>query len=187
MAKFDVSTLTPGYRALGSTCILPTTRYAVQEDDEQMLLLLRAHPVTQITWVLNTVIGVVLVWLCSGILFQYASTRIGIYTLIIVTSIICAYAWHNFLLWYYNVGIVSTKRIVDIDFYGVSKRVTTEASVTKIVEATSRVAGFTGQIFNYGDVEVKTEGPIQNIEFYKVADPDLVVNIINSTLESSSR
>jgi len=185
MAALDLSTLTPRNKALGAFCILPNTRYSQQEADEKILLTLRASPYTQVTWVVNSVIALILLIALVAYLSTFSVLTVVALSLLVGLSLIFTYAWYNFVLWYYNLGIVSTLRIVDIDYYGISKRVTTETRVNKVADATAKTAGFFGQIFNYGDVFVVTDGPERNIEFLNVPDPDIAVSIINSAMGAS--
>ncbi|MEI7653412.1 MAG: hypothetical protein WCJ70_04040 [bacterium] len=187
MANLDISALTPERRAMGSFCILPDSKYIHQEEDEQLILLLRAHPITQLMWIANTVFAVIFHVFILGWLGSLIGQ--GLWTILFVFGffLIFAYAWYNFILWYYNLGLVTNKRIVDIDYFGISKRVTTEARIAKIADATAKVRGFFGQIFNYGEITVKTDGPIQNIEYDDVPDPELAVSIINALVGQAVR
>ncbi|MEI6326647.1 MAG: hypothetical protein WCO78_00840 [Candidatus Roizmanbacteria bacterium] len=182
MAALDLSTLIPQRKALGAFCVMPNMRYSQQEPGEKLLLILRASPYTQVIWVINSVMAFVL--LIVGIIYlaSYIDTMALILCLLVGLSLIFTYSWYNFVIWYYNLGIISTVRLVDIDYYGISKRVTTETLITKVADATAKTTGFFGQILNYGDVFVVTDGPAQNIEFLNVPDPDLVVSIINSAM-----
>jgi len=172
---------------MGSFCILPDSKYIHQEEDEQLILLLRAHPITQLMWIANTVFAVIFHVFILGWLGSLIGQ--GLWTILFVFGffLIFAYAWYNFILWYYNLGLVTNKRIVDIDYFGISKRVTTEARIAKIADATAKVRGFFGQIFNYGEITVKTDGPIQNIEYDDVPDPELAVSIINALVGQAVR
>jgi len=185
MTALDLSTLIPRNKALGAFCILPNTRYSQQEADEKILLTLRASPYTQVIWVVNSVLAFTLLTALVVYLTSFGNTLVVVLSLLVGLSLIFTYAWYNFLIWYYNLGIVSTLRIVDIDYYGISKRVTTETRVNKVADATAKTSGFFGQVFNYGDVFVVTDGPERNIEFLNVPDPDIVVSIINSAMGAS--
>ncbi len=185
MAALDLSTLTPRNKALGAFCILPNTRYSQQEPDEKILLTLRASPYTQVIWVVNSAIALILLIGLVAYLSTFSVLTVVVLSLLVGLSLIFTYAWYNFVIWYYNLGIVSTLRIVDIDYYGISKRVTTETRVNKVADATAKTSGFFGQIFNYGDVFVVTDGPEQNIEFFNVPEPDMAVSIINSAMGAS--
>jgi hypothetical protein len=180
----DVSRLKPSVRSLGALCVLPRSHYAPKEPGEETILMLRRHPITQIPWVFNAAVLIVGTLMFNLFITPSLSVRYGLFANVSVLVFVFAYVWYNFLVWYYNVGFVTTERIIDLDFHGITKRVITEARINKVADVTGTVAGFTGIIFNYGRVFVKTEGPIQNIEFDDVPYPTDVVTIINNLVRS---
>lgn len=177
--------LTAESKALSSLCVLPSTRYSQQEPQEQSILLVRAHPITQLTWIINLILSIAL-GIFLTILFSMALPIQFVWLIAFVWfDMTIAYAWYNFLLWYYNLGLVTSLRVIDIDYYGVTKRVVTEARMIQVSEATAQVTGFLGQLFDYGSVTVKTEGLAGDIEFFNVPNPERIVSIINNCVRSA--
>ena len=76
-------------------------------------------------------------------------------------------------------GIVTNKRIIDIDFSSILYRETTEARLANVEDITSKQVGYFGSFFHYGNVFVQTAGTYTNIEFLNVPEPAEVVEIIN--------
>lgn len=83
-------------------------------------------------------------------------------------------------MWYFDVGLVTNLRVVDIDFPSILIREISATQVDKIEEATARIIGAASSIFNFGDVYVQTAGSEQNIEFLRVPYPSRIVKIINN-------
>lgn len=81
--------------------------------------------------------------------------------------------------WVYNVGIVTNRRLIDIDYNGIMYREFSATAISKVEEVTVKTGGFIPALFNYGDVFVQTAGQEQNIEYLKVPDPNSVVKVIN--------
>lgn len=176
--------LTPERKALGAFCILPNSRYAHQAEGEEMLVMVRAHPITQIPWILNIFLAVLLYLVLLIVFASLIPVRMVVFFTLVTGVGLFAYGWYHFLLWYYNLGLITTDRIIDIDYYGVSKREFSEALLEKVADATGKSTGFFRQIFDYGDVFVHTEGAtVQEIEFYNVPYPDRVVTILNNFIE----
>lgn len=171
--------LKPKSKSFSAFNTMPTAYFAEIDADEQTVLMLRAHPVTQIPWIFNVVVGIIAIIAFDIFLAQYLSFRISLRVNLIGIALILAYGWYNFLIWYYTVGFVTNKRIIDIDYHGIVKRVVSQAPIIKLSDVTAKVAGFFGQIFNYGNVHVATEGATQNIEFLEIPSPDEAVAIIN--------
>ncbi len=159
--------------------VLPTGYIAEIDPDEKTILMLRAHPFTQASWIINTILGFVLLMIFDIFLSSYLTLGVTIKINIIVIALLFGYAWHNFLIWYYTIGFVTNKRLIDVDYYGIVKRVVSQAPMAKLSDVTAKVSGFFGQIFNYGNVYVATEGTAQNIEYLNVPYPDETVAIIN--------
>ena len=171
--------LRPKSKSLSSFNVMPNAFFAEIDQDENTILMLRAHPITLIPWIFNTVFGLVALLIFNIFLAKYLSFGINLRINLLGVVILFAYAWYNFLIWYYTVGFVTNKRLIDIDYYGIVKRVVSQAPIIKLSDVTAKVAGFFGQIFNYGNVHVTTEGTSQNIEFLDIPYPDEAVAIIN--------
>lgn len=92
---------------------------------------------------------------------------------------ILSYIWFNFISWYFNVGIITNERIIDVDFHAVIYKEVTETILPKVEDVTAKSGGFFSAIFNYGNVFVQTAGTEANIEFHNVPKPAEVTKIIN--------
>lgn len=85
----------------------------------------------------------------------------------------------NILYWLFNVGLITNKRVIDVDYSLIVYKEVTEASIEDITDATAQTAGFLGTLFNYGNVHVQTPGMHQNMEFLNIPEPDTVGSTIN--------
>jgi hypothetical protein len=83
----------------------------------------------------------------------------------------------------FNVGIVTNKRVLDIDFNLVLNKEITGSPLDDITDITIKSKGFIPSLFDYGDVEIQTPGAMQNIEYLSVPMPASVVTIINNLME----
>ncbi len=164
------------YHAL---CVRPNAKFDLQDEDEYIILLLRAHPVTQIGWVLLSVFLLLVLIGLNFILPAFFTAGHRIILNITGLIYILSYVWLKFILYYYHVGIVTNKRVLDIDQHGILYRETSEAKLDRIQDVTSRSGGYWGAIFNYGNIFVQTAGTEPNIEFIHVPHPTLVAKIIN--------
>lgn len=162
--------------------LYPNVRFDTQRANEEVVLLLRAHPFTQIPWIFNTIVFLILLFLLNFILPTLIITPQILFLNIFLLAFIFSYAWINFLYWYFSVGVITNQRIIDIDFYNVIYREVTETRLSKVEDVTSKDAGFFGSLFNFGNVFVQTAGTEENIEFLDVPNPPGVVRIINDIL-----
>jgi hypothetical protein len=160
----------------------PHVRFDAQEDDEDIILLLRAHPITQLPVIINSVTLIIFLIVIDYFVKGYASFAKLFFVNLFGFLLIFSYAWYNFLKWFFNVGLVTTKRIVDVDFTGMVSKEVTEARLSRIEDVTSKNVGYLGSLFNYGDVFVQTAGTEANIEFFQIPNPAQTVKIINGIL-----
>lgn len=162
--------------------------FADQETDEQIILFLRRHPITNIGWILSalflTAAPIFIFPLLAEINlipFDFPPAYGFIFTLFWYLGTF-AFILMKFIFWYYNVNIVTNKRVVDIDFIYLLYREITGTRITQIEDVTSKVGGFLRSIFDYGDVFVQTAGTEPNIEFLSVPHPSRVVKTINNLM-----
>jgi len=159
--------------------------FEIQEKGEKIILLLRSHLITLIPSVLLIVILVLVPVLVSpflGLLGQDFSLDLSPLQLLLAT--ICWYLFVfgfsvlKFLLWYFNVYILTNERIVDFDFNGVLDKATSYAFLKQIEDVDPKIRGFFPTIFHYGDIMVQTAAERPEFEFKKVARPDDVAREI---------
>ena len=163
-----------------SFLVNPDVRFETQRADENVVLVVRKHLITQINWILNSalllIVGSILTFVVFPQLFSPNYILVFFIFLLIFTF---SYFWLNFLFWYFTVGIVSNERILDLDFLSILYKEFSATTIEQISDLTTKIGGFAGSIFNYGDVYVITEGFQTNIEFLDVPLPSEIVKIIN--------
>jgi len=168
---------------LHSYCLHPNIHFETQGKNEKVILVLRAHPFTQLFWVFNTLVLVILLIVSNFLLPSFLNIRQLIFINVFGLIFALSYVWFNFLSWFFNVGIITTERVIDIDFSSVIYKEVTAAKLDRIEDITSKAGGYFESFFDYGDVFVQTAGTEANIEFLNVPKPSQVVETINGLLE----
>lgn len=172
----------PSHSIFHSFCVRPSVKFDTQMDNEEILLILRAHPITQLPWILNGIFVIIL----SIFINFFASGLFSLQQLFIfnvgVGAFVFGYYWFNYLAWFFNVGIVTNHRVIDVDFHAVIYKEETEARINKVEDITAKIGGYIASLFNFGNVFVQTAGNELNIEFTNVPRPSDVVKIINSVI-----
>lgn len=160
----------------------PDIRFGSQLENEKIVLLLRAHPITQFSWFLNAF----LMFLFVVIINLFISTIFTLVEIIFINlfglSVILSYMWFNYLVWFYTVGILTKKRVIDIDHHGLFYKEETAAKLNRIEDITSKRIGYLASIFKFGDIHIQTAGNQLNVEFLKIPYLQRSVLIINSLL-----
>lgn len=177
-----VTNLKPSHRFFHTLCIRPNIRFEAQFEGEEVILVLRAHPITQLPWIINTVFLIIILIALNFFFFPYLTDAQNIILNVFGAVFIFSYAWINILRWAFNVGIVTNERILDVDFHSILYREITATKLEKASDVTAKIGGFFGSLFQFGDVFVKTEGAEQNIEFDDIPQPSDVVIIINNLI-----
>ena len=116
-----------------------------QERGEKIILLLRQHLATQIWPVLFIVLMLLLPFVAMAILgsvvaiptfFKLPKLEI-IFILLTWYLIVFGLAFERFLLWYFNVYILTNERIIDIDFLGIAFKRISECRLVQVQDVTS--------------------------------------------------
>ncbi len=150
-----------------------------KDNEEEVVLLLRRHPITNLGWVLISIIMILAPSILS--MFPLLDFLPNNYRFIAVLGwylIVTAYVLQNFLSWLFNVQIITDERIVDIDFSNLIYKQVTDANIDKVQDVTYKMGGVVRTLFNYGDVLVQTAGEVPNIDFEAVPNPARVAKIL---------
>lgn len=152
-----------------------------QKESETILLLLRRHWVTNLPWVVGSVIllfcPLVLNYLPGVSLFP---VRYKLVAFIGWYLLIAAFVFTRFLNWFFNVGIVTDKRIVDVDFFGLLYKEITSADLNKIQDVSQQQVGAVRALFDFGDIFVQTASETAKIEFEAIPHPARVIDLIDN-------
>jgi len=160
----------------------PQAKFNTQEEGEKVYLLLRSHPFTQIGWFLSSILFFIILFIFNFFLPNFLNFGQIFIINLFYFIIICSYIWFNILNWYFYVGIVTSKRVIDIDFYAILYKEITNAQLGKIEDTTVKSGGYLESFFDFGSIFIQTAGTEENIEFLDVPHPSDAVQIINKLL-----
>lgn len=157
-----------------------------EDTDEQIILSLRRHFITNLDWIIITLVLFFIPYFISLFstftgedFFVVLPTK---YSFVLYTFwylFVFGYAFEHFVSWFFNVYIVTNKRIVDIDFFGLLHRRVSEAQLDDIEDITHQVSGASQVVFNYGTVIVQTAGESRELDFEDVPMPSKVQDVIS--------
>ena len=159
-------------------------RFEGQDPEEKILLLLRAHPITNLSWIVPAILVFLLPFTAPKALqllnldLPALPDNFGILFLVINYLLVLAIVFEGFLHWYFNVYIVTDKNIIDVDFHSLLFKNIDVAPLRNIEDASSSMGGILNSVFNYGDVFIQTAGTARNIDFASVPKPHQVADFI---------
>ena len=159
-------------------------RFEGQDPGEKILLLLRAHIITNIPWIFFSIVLFFLPFFVP-LIFTFFDFDINaipqgfvLIFLIINYLLVMVIVYEGFLHWYFNVDLVTSEKILDISFDSLLYKGVDLAPLSKIEEADSVTAGIIGTFFNFGNVSVQTAGSKIAIEMKNIPHPAHVADVI---------
>lgn len=165
-------------------------RFDTQAEQEQIILLLRKHWVTNLSWLLVTFILVV----SPSLIFPFLMLRVDLpifpANLLLVLTILWylftfGFAFVNFITWYFNVYIVTNERVIDVDFYQLLYKKLASTRISRVQDVTYKLGGVIRSLFNFGDVFIQTAGTEENFSFEAVPHPETVVRQLSDLMEKT--
>ena len=159
-------------------------RFEGQDPNEKILLLLRAHPITNIPWITLSIILFIIPFLASKIALFFGFNLNAVPQTFLLIFLIIDYllsllvAYEGFLNWYFNVDLITNEKVVDIDFEHLLYKAVDLAPLGKIEEVDSVTAGIIGTIFNFGNVSIQTAGAKVAIEMKNIPQSATVADLI---------
>ncbi|OGY28951.1 MAG: hypothetical protein A3F35_02420 [Candidatus Woykebacteria bacterium RIFCSPHIGHO2_12_FULL_45_10] len=149
-----------------------------QEKDEQVVLILRSHPITNLGWIVVTIVlalvglGTFLVLVMLPAITKFFDSQDLVIFLLAWLTLLAGFAIQRYLSWYFNVNLVTNKKIVDVDFLHLFYKQISQTSLENVQDITTHTGGVFQNHFDYGDVVIQTAGEMANFEFLLVPDPE---------------
>lgn len=151
-----------------------------QKANEKVVYVLHRDPITfvpQITlFLILAVIPVLAYFFLATYFINILEGDISFPLLVLFTSIfylsITLFLYSEFTVFYLDVSVVTTARIVEMEQLGLFSRTISELELFRIQDVTSEVNGIFPSIFHYGNVFVKTASENTNIIFHNIKNPE---------------
>lgn len=161
-----------------------------QEEDESIILLVRKDLITNVPWILAAIILILippLISLFSALFspFFQISPATQFVAVIFYYLVIIGFIVVEFTIWYFNVGLVTNKRIIDLDISGILFKHVSETKLNLVEDVSYSQVGAVRSIFNYGDVLIQTAAEYKNFEFDRAPEPAKIVAIIGEMIGGS--
>jgi len=176
--------------SLGALSVFPQqVTFETQEEDEQVVLVMRKAPVTNIKWAL--IAGLLALMpafiVVLGVLSDYLDSSYLLVAMIVWELFVVGYIFEEFLRWFFNIYIVTDRRVVDIDYPNFLWREVSDVDLLKIQDVTTRNQGIMAAIFNFGDIWVLSAAEMTTIEYLAVKEADNVAGIIRLLAQARER
>lgn len=164
-------------------------RFDTQEEEEEVRLFLRQHPILVIPWLVfaGVLMLVPLVLFPALLSAMPPSLAIPPGYVVVVSAFwyvaVFGFALSQILHWHFNIFIVTDRRIIDIDFVNLLYRKFAETQLIRVQDISYKTGGFLATFFNYGDVHIQTAGENPSFVFESVPKPNEVVDVISDLVK----
>src|SRR5664279_2722814 len=159
-----------------------------QRSDEEILVFLRRHFITNVPWIILTFL-LLFVPLVVNFIFQtinfsfsFLPTRFVILLNVFYFTLVFGYAFANFVSWFYNIGIITQKRIINIDFAYLSQINVAVSFVSEVEEATFFQPGIFASFFDFGSVHARLLAGKDDFIFKNIPHPARISDILSQLL-----
>jgi hypothetical protein len=171
----------PKGNSLSSLLVLPGSkvRFENQEPEEEILLILRSHWITNLSWVL---LAIILFFIPVSLLYvpllESFPVRFQLMFVIFWYLVLLIFVFEKFLTWFFNITIITDERIIDVDFINLTTKKVSDAELDKIQDVSFTRQGVLQTIFNFGDILVQTAAEHAQFVFEKIPESSEVANIL---------
>ncbi len=170
--------------ALAAFAIHPrSVRAEIQDKDEETILFLRRHIITNVGWML-LILGLILVPPLAFSFFSFSVVPLNFRIMGVIGWYLLtfAFAFERFLTWFFNIYIVTDERIIDINFVNILLKDVSEMKIDRIQDISSKTEGFVRSFFRYGDVFIQTAAHVPEVCFEAVPYPSSVTTVLNDLI-----
>lgn len=159
-----------------------------QDSSENIVLVLRRHPLTLIQPILITVIMILLPGLLGSVgMFDFLPGKFQMASVILWYLITFGFVFEVFLSWFFSVYIISDERIIDVDFISLIHKDISSAKIDKIEDVTAVTGGALQSMFDFGTINIQTAGAKVEINFENIPHPSRVTKLLNELILEEER
>ncbi|MFA6814333.1 MAG: hypothetical protein GX943_02545 [Candidatus Pacebacteria bacterium] len=163
--------------------------FEIQDRDEEIILILRQHPITQVKSIFILLFSFLFVpslLKVSGLIdFLPEKFRFAFYAFIFILFL--GMTFRSFLIWFFNVYIITDERIIDVDFLSMIYKNISTAKTENIEDVTKNTSGIMASLFDYGTIYIQTAAAKNEFEFEHVPHPAKVVKLLNELVIEEER
>jgi membrane protein YdbS with pleckstrin-like domain len=99
--------------------------------------------------------------------------------------VLWALFWQFWTTYYMDIWVITTKRIIDIDYLRLFDRNIAMLRFERVQDVTTHVQGIMGTLLKYGSVVVQTAGSDKEFVIDQIANPDRIRDAISAQVGST--
>lgn len=181
------------FKLLDSVRVYPEhVAFNGQDSDERIILFLRQHPIIFVPTILRS-IGILILfiffsWVFGTLFGAVMNTGAMGFTLFVAgIGVATTNLAYDFLKWYFTVTIVTSTRLVDLDFQTVMDSRWSTTVLRAIQDVSYSTPGFINTVFDMADLIVLTASHRENFELANLPKARDVQDIIMDLVENEKK
>jgi len=157
-------------------------------DDEEIIVILHHHPITYAKQIAITAVLILIAFFLMFLLLRWGPIGVAIFLALLLTGFY--YGLREFFTWYFNVFIITSQRIIDIDQKGFFNKTVSEADYEKILDISYAVQGMGQTLLKLGTISVNATGVklvlknIKNVSKVNQLITDLIREVTGKRIEA---
>jgi hypothetical protein len=163
-----------------------------QEDDEKIVLFIRKSFVTNLKWIfIGSFLAILPLFLTLflGVLQNPLPTLSTKYYLLLglfYYLFVASYWYINFITWYFNIDLVTNKRIVDVNFSNLVYKDVAATELSFIHDVSFSQVGAIRTFFDYGNIIIQVPGASDAFIFESAPQPENIVHIVEALVRKTN-
>jgi len=146
------------------------------KEEEEIIDIVRNYPLVFAVPITISVIFIIAPFFLLFKLFGYGWWGVLLFFILLVFGII--YGSRQFIMYSFNLFVITNQRIIDIDQRGFFDRTVSETTYDKIQDVSFRIKGIMQTMFHYGSVIIQTASTNANIELNHIKNPERIQQLI---------
>ena len=146
-----------------------------QKPGEEVLLTLRKNP----NKFSKSIMKFLLLGIVGALLLMFFQNQYAVLAALVILLVAFVYGLYYFILWFYDVYIITNLRIVTVNQKSLFSREFVETDLDKIQDVTYSIKGLFATVFKYGTVTIRTSTGL-NLELTDLSDPDEIQEMIKN-------
>lgn len=164
------------------------TSFDTQASNEQIVLLLRPHPITLLKQTVLVIAAIIFPLVAGNSFLTDFFPHNYLFAMGLAWYMLTfSFALQTFLDWFFSVFIITDERVIDVDFLSLLSKDVSAAKIDVIEDISSKTGGFLASIVDYGTVYIQTAGEHPEIQFENVPHPARVAALLNELMLEEER
>lgn len=155
----------------------------ILKEGEEPVRVIRRYWFSFVWQIIMAVILIALPFFLMYPLFQWGQWGLLAFGLLLLTALL--YGLRVFVVWYFNLFIITSQRVVDVEQKGFFERTVSSSAYGRIRDVAFRTKGLWQTIFNYGAVIIEIAGAQVRLEARNIKQPKDIQEIVTALSQES--